>query len=285
MIHVPLVMGAVVPTYNLPDQAGQPIALRFTGPILADIYLGKITKWNHPAIASVNPGQTLPDLKIEPVHRRDGSGTTAIWTDFLCKASARWKSQIGSGTTVTWPGGTAAEKNDGVADAVSRTDGAIGYVELSFALANNLPVGMVKNKAGAFVAPSIEGITTAAASLKPIPPDLRYSLTDAPGQASYPIVGTTWAIVYIDQPSGKGRELARFFRWATGEGQNEARQMRVRAFAARAGATGSAGDRAIGWYGRRAVMTGSHGQLVVEGRWRRPRSVVFVLCLAWRPLT
>ena len=223
MIHVPLVMGAVAPTFNVRDAAGKQVSLRFTGPLLANIFLGNIKKWNDPAIAVNNPGLTLPDQTITVVYRKEGSGTTSIWTDYLSKASADWKSQIGAGTKVNWPVGTAAEKNDGVADMVSRTSGAIGYVELSFALANSLPVGAVKNKAGEFVTPSIDGITAAAAaSLENIPGDMRFSLTDAPGQSSYPIVGVCWAVVFIDQPVGKGAELVKFLRWATTEGQQYA---------------------------------------------------------------
>jgi phosphate transport system substrate-binding protein len=189
----------------------------------------------------------LPDLKIEVVYRKGGSGTTAIWTDYLSKSSARWKSQVGSGSKVEWPVGTAADKNDGVADAVSRTEGAIGYVELSFALANNLPVGKVKNKAGVFVEPSIESIVAAAASLQTIPDDLRYSLTDAPGEASYPIVGTAWAMTFVDQPPEKGRELARFLHWATTEGQAEAADLRYgRLPQALVGKAGAVIDRLTG---------------------------------------
>jgi phosphate ABC transporter phosphate-binding protein len=219
VVHVPLVLGAVVPTYNLPLEAGAD-ALRFTGPILANIYLGKITKWNDPAIAVSNPGLKLPDLPITVVYRKDGSGTTSIWTDYLSKTGSQWKDAVGTGTLVKWPVGVGAEKNDGVADLVNRTSGAIGYVELSYALTNGLPCGQVKNAAGAFVAPSIAGVTAAAgASAHAIPDDMRYSLTDAPGTASYPIVGTAWALIYVDQPSVKAEELANFFRWATTDGQ------------------------------------------------------------------
>lgn len=218
LLHVPLVLGAVVPTYNLTLE-GEAKPLRFTGPVLAGIYLGTITRWNDPAIAVNNPGVKLPDLPIAPVYRSDGSGTTSIWTDYLAKASAAWHEQVGVGTKVAWPVGVGAEKNDGVADAVSRTGGALGYVELSYALANGLPVGQVKNAAGMFVAPSIESVTAAAASLGSVPDDLRFSLTDAPGAAAYPIVGTAWALLYARQPYGKGKELADFLSWATTDGQ------------------------------------------------------------------
>lgn len=219
MLHVPLVLGAVVPTYNVPQESGG-APLRFTGPVLAQIYLGRIKNWNDPAIAVNNPGVKLPDLPIMPVYRSDGSGSTSIWTEYLAKASAEWKDQVGTGTKVKWPVGTGAEKSNGVADAVSRTTGGIGYVELSYALSNGLPVGQVKNAAGSFVTPSIDSVTAAAvASLHSIPADMRYSLTDAPGAASYPIAGTSWALLYADQPYGKGKELAEFLKWATSDGQ------------------------------------------------------------------
>jgi phosphate transport system substrate-binding protein len=219
ILHLPLVLGAVVPTYNVPP-AGTNVALRFTGPLLANIFLGQITNWNDPAIAVNNPGVKLPDLPITVVYRKDGSGTSSIWTDYLSKASAVWKERVGSGTKVAWPTGIGAEKNDGVADAVSRNRGAIGYVELSFALANGLPSGQVKNAAGAFITPSIESVTAAAAgALDKIPGDFRFSLTDAPGPASYPIAGTAWAVLFVDQPSIKQVEMLDFLRWTVGEGQ------------------------------------------------------------------
>ncbi len=220
VLHIPLVMGAVVPTYNVPDESGKQVQLRFTGALLANIYLGKVTKWNDATIAVNNPGQHLPELDIVAIHRKEGSGTTSIWTDYLSKASADWKVRVGSGTKVEWPVGIAAEKSDGVADAVSRTPGAIGYVELSFALGNGLPAGEVKNETGVFMSASIDSITSAAAgSLHDIPDDLRYSLTDAPGQGSYPIVGTAWAVIYLEQPRGKKDDLVKFLRWATSDGQ------------------------------------------------------------------
>lgn len=227
MMHVPLAMGAVVPTYNVTDEHGHPLQLRFTGPVLANIYLGRIKNWNDPAITVTNPGKTLPDLPIKVVHRSDGSGTTSIWTDYLSKASSEWKSRVGAGNKVEWPTGQGADKNDGVADTVSRLAGAIGYVELSFALTNGLPVGRVKNKAGVFIEPSIESVTAAAAgSLQSIPADLRYSLTDAPGKSSYPIAGSCWAVAFVDQSPEKRAELVKFLRWATHEGQHYVRDLR-----------------------------------------------------------
>ena len=190
VVHIPLVLGAVVPTYNVNDPTGQPLQLRFTGPLLANIYLGVVKKWNDPTIAVNNPGKKLPDLDIHVVHRSDGSGTTSIWTDYLSKASAEWKSHVGAGNRVDWLVGEGAEKNDGVADVVSRVAGSVGYVEFSFALANGLRVGQVKNKSGVFIEPSVDSVTAAAAaSMDEIPADLRYSLTDAPGKSSYPDFG------------------------------------------------------------------------------------------------
>ncbi len=227
VVHIPLVLGAVVPTYNVNDVGGQPLKLRFTGPLLASIYLGLVKKWNDPTIAVNNPGKTLPDLDIHVVHRSDGSGTTAVWTDYLSKVSAEWKSLVGVGNRVDWPIGEGAEKNDGVADAVSRIAGAVGYVEFSYALANGLKVGQVKNKSGIFVEPSVDSVTAAAAgSMQEIPADLRYSLTDAPGKSSYPIAGTCWAVAFIDQPPEKRAELIKFFHWATHDGQHHVRDLR-----------------------------------------------------------
>ncbi|WP_010584199.1 phosphate ABC transporter substrate-binding protein PstS [Schlesneria paludicola] len=221
IVHVPLALGAVAPVCNVTNEAGEPISIRFTGAVLANIYLGKIKTWNDPGIAVSNPGRELPNLDITVVHRSDGSGTTAIWTSYLSKVSSAWKSQIGEGVVVNWPAGIAAEKNDGVADAVSRTAGAIGYVELSYALANDLSVGQVKNKSGVFIGPSVDGISAAAASMAEFPADLRFSLVDAPGTEAYPIVGTCWAIMRINQPSERGEDIVHFLRWITAEGQNE----------------------------------------------------------------
>ena len=223
VFHVPLVMGAVVPTYNLPG-IGQ---LRFTGPLLADIYLGKVTRWNDAALRANNPGVDLPDLPVAVVRRGETSGTTFIWTDFLSRASAEWRGRVGVGTAVTWAVGADAKGNDGVADAVSRKIGAIGYVELSYAVANNLSVGVVKNREGTYVVPSFESVTAAAAALlKDIPDDLRYPLTDAPGKDSYPISGTAWALVPVPKGGKPQPEVIKFLEWATHEGQKSATEMR-----------------------------------------------------------
>jgi eukaryotic-like serine/threonine-protein kinase len=223
VVHIPLALGAVVPTFNLPDLNGQ---LRLTGPALADIFLGKIKKWNHPAIAASNPGLVLPNVDITVVHRSDSSGTTFIWTDYLQKASADWEKKVGAGTKVIWPLGEEGEKNDGVAKAISRKEGAIGYVELSFALERNLKIGLVKNQSGKYVEPTLESVTAAAnASLRIIPGDLRFTLTDAPGEDSYPIAGTAWAVLYSTQTGPRGKELLNFLKWATHDGQMHLKEL------------------------------------------------------------
>jgi eukaryotic-like serine/threonine-protein kinase len=221
ILHIPLVMGAVVPTYNVVNESAEPINLRFTGPVLAQIYLGKITSWNDPAITANNPGLELPDLNITVVTRSDGSGTTNIFTEYLSKASSAWKLQVGQGNLVKWPVGIQAEKNNGVADMVSRTPGSIGYVEYSYALSNNLPIGSVKNRQGSYVMASSETITQSAAGmLQEIPEDLRFSLTDSAGTHAYPIVGTSWAVLHEDQKDDKVQELVDFLTWVTHDGQD-----------------------------------------------------------------
>jgi phosphate ABC transporter phosphate-binding protein len=218
IIHVPLVLGAVVPAYNLPGvAAGQ---LRFTGPVLADIFLGKITKWNDPTLRVVNPGIALPELAIVPVHRQDPSGTTYTWTDYLSQVSGEWRSRIGTATTVKWPGGRQGAGNNGVAGEVSRTVGALGYVELTYALENNLHFGQIKNREGKFIAATPESVSAAVAAHKDMPADSRKSFIDAAGENSYPIVGLTSALLQADQTSNPaGRELVAFLHWAAHEGQ------------------------------------------------------------------
>jgi phosphate ABC transporter phosphate-binding protein len=225
MIHVPLVVAPVVVGYNLPalkDKA----RVRFTGPVLAAIYSGKIARWSDPRLAAANPGVDLPDLAIAVVHRSEGSGTTFVWTEFLSKSSpGGWTPGVGN--VVEWPVGVGASGNDGVAVAVSRTEGAIGYVDLTSALANDLRVGLVKNRTGEYVDPhDPAGVTAAAEALLPgMPDDLRFSLVDAPGPKSYPIAATTWAVFYANPP-GDAKELVAFLRWATHEGQAEAAKLR-----------------------------------------------------------
>jgi phosphate ABC transporter phosphate-binding protein len=212
VIHVPLLMGAVVPAYNL-QEVQKP--LRFSGPVLADIYLGKIKKWNDAALAAVNPGVALPDRDIAVAYRAETSGTTYIWVDFLAKVSPEWKEKVGVATSVRWPAGAGQRNSEGVSGYIERTPGSIGYIELVYALGKkDVQYGSVQNKEGEFVLGSLESVTAAAKNaLKDIPPDLRYSLTNAGGKDSYPISGTTWAVLYVNQPAGTGPAVVDFLRW------------------------------------------------------------------------
>ena len=218
VLHIPVVMGAVVPTYNLPELA-HPI--RFTPEALAGIFLGQIKTWNDPALASANKDLKLPATPLVVVHRADGSGTTYVWVDYLSKVSPEWKTKVGVATSVNWPVGLAGKGNEGVAGTVRQTPGAIGYVELIYALQNKMAVGPVKNQAGNFVEPTIESVTAAAAgALSTIPDDLRYSITNSAAEKGYPISGTTWALVYQDMPAGAERKaLLGFLHWAIHDGQ------------------------------------------------------------------
>jgi phosphate transport system substrate-binding protein len=225
VVHVPLTMGAVVATYHLPPLKDVP--LRFTGDVLAAIFLGEINRWNDPAIQACNPAarSLLPDLPITVVHRSDGSGTTSIWTDYLCQVSSKWKNGPGTGLSVKWPRRkefVPAEKNGGVATEVKNRPGAIGYVELNFALNNTLPVAEIENESGAYVAPSLQSVSAAARQKQDFGPDLRYTLTNVKGKGVYPICGTTWAVLYKKQPGVDRRELIKFLRWAVHEGQTSA---------------------------------------------------------------
>jgi phosphate ABC transporter phosphate-binding protein len=221
MLHVPLVMGAVVPICNVANFDGPPLRIQFTGPLLADIFLGKVVRWNDPGIAASNPDVALPDLPITVVARKDDSGTTNLWTDYLSKVSNDWKAKVGVGNTVSWPVGVQVRKNNGVADLVSRTNGGIGYVDLSYALATSLSHSAVCNRHGVYVEASATSITAAAAAPpQPIPADFRYSLTDSPGADAFPIVGTCWAIFSVDLDPDKREDVIDFLTWATGEGQS-----------------------------------------------------------------
>jgi phosphate transport system substrate-binding protein len=217
VVHIPLAMGAAVPMYNL-EAVKEPLV--FDGTVLADIFLGKITKWNDPALKKLNPDAPLPDMEIIVVHRSEGSGTTHIWVDYLSKVSDEWAKKVGVGTSVNWPVGVGQKGSEGVSGQVKRTPGSISYVELIYALQNNIAFGWVKNKEGIPIKPSLESVTAAAAaSLDQIQDDLRYSLTNAPGKDSYPISGTNWALIYVNQPSDKGKAVVDFLRWCTHEGQ------------------------------------------------------------------
>ncbi len=218
ILHFPTVLGGVVPVYNIP---GLKAELRFSGVTLADIYLGKITKWNDKAIAAENPGVSLPATDIAVVHRSDGSGTTYIFCDFLSKASAEWKGKVGVATSVSWPVGVGGKGNEGVSGLVTQTPGAIGYVELIYALQNKIAFGPVKNAEGVYLKASLESVTAAAAGAGAnMPADFRVSITNAPGKGAYPISSFTWLLLY-ENPKDKGnsKTMVDFFKWALTEGQ------------------------------------------------------------------
>jgi phosphate transport system substrate-binding protein len=217
VINLPTVLGAVVPAYNIPGVSGE---VKFTPDALAEIFLGKITKWNDKAITSVNPGTNFPDKDIIVVHRSDGSGTTFIWTDYLSKVSSDWKSEVGSGTSVKWPIGLGGKGNEGVAGSIRQLQGSIGYVELIYALQNKIPFGSVRNAAGVFLKASLQGVTAAAASAPKMPADFRVSITDAPGKDAYPISSFTWLLIpQQSKDAAKGKILADFLKWMVRDGQ------------------------------------------------------------------
>jgi phosphate transport system substrate-binding protein len=221
ILHIPTVAGADVVTYNLP---GVP-QLRFDGPSIADIFLGRITKWNDPRLGALNPGVALPDADILVVHRADGSGTTFIFVDYLSSVSREWEKKVGRGTAVKWPAGLGAKGNEGVTGQVQQTPGAIGYVELVYAIQNRLPYGSVKNAAGNFIAPSVASVTAALAAAT-IPDDFRFSMVNSPGTEAYPIAGATWLLVYQQQRDvEKGRKIVEFLKWAMIEGEKNAPQL------------------------------------------------------------
>jgi phosphate transport system substrate-binding protein len=223
VVHVPLVVGAVVPVYNL-DGVTDPLTL--SGPVLADIYLGKVTKWDDEAIRELNPSARLPDKEIAVVHRSEGSGTTFIWTEYLSKVSPEWKRKVGVGASVAWPVGEGKMGNADVAARVQALPGSIGYVALNYALEKQLPAARVKNREGVAVQAGPESVAAAADAVPPSESDdLRYSLTDAPGKDSYPICGTTWAVVYARPPRGKAGAVIDFLRWATHDGQEYAEEL------------------------------------------------------------
>ena len=221
VVHVPLVMGAVVAAYNLPD-VKEPV--RISGPVLAGIYLGDIATWDDPALKRLNPDVRLPHQALHAVHRSDGSGTTYIWSDYLSKVSPKWKEKIGIGHSIEFPGGEDGLGNEGVAERVKQTAGSVGYVELAFAHQADLPFCLVQNRQQRFVKANLESVTAAAAGAQ-IPDDLRYSITDAPGENSYPICGTTWAVAFLRQSSPKREKLADFLSWMIHQGQEFAPEM------------------------------------------------------------
>ena len=224
ILHIPTVLGAVVLTYNVPGVNSE---LKFSPDAIAGIFLGKITKWDDPAIASTNEGVQLPANTINVVHRSDGSGTTFVFTDYLSKVSNDWKGGPGAGTSPNWPAGLGAKGNEGVTGQVKQTPNSIGYVELIYAEQNKLPVASIKNSTGQYVKPSLDSITAAAASVAgQMPDDLRVSITNAPGATAYPISSFTYLLVYKDQADQvKGKALVDFLWWATHDGETLAKDM------------------------------------------------------------
>ena len=224
LLHIPTVMGAVVVTYNLP---GISKGLKLNSEDVANIFLGKITKWNDKRIADDNPGVTLPDKAIIVVHRSDGSGTTSIFTDYLAGVNSDWAQKVGKGASVKWPVGLGGKGNEGVAGQIKTTQYTIGYVELAYAFENKLPYATLKNRAGSWVEPSIQSTSAAAAAaIKNMPADYRISLVNQPAKDAYPVVGFTWLLVYQDQKDKtKGKKLVEFLNWSLHKGQKMAAPM------------------------------------------------------------
>jgi phosphate transport system substrate-binding protein len=224
ILHFPTVLGAVVPTYNIP---GVNAALNFTPEALAGIFLGKITKWNDPAIAAANKGVTLPAGDIVVVHRAEGSGTSFIWTDYLSKVSDEWKNKVGKGAAINWPVGLGGKGNEGVTGQIKNTPNSIGYVELIYAVSNNIPYGNIKNSSGSFVKAELATVTAAAAgAAKSMPDDFRVSITDAPGKNAYPISSFTWLLIPEKFSDAAKRDaLKGFVKWMLTDGQNYTEQL------------------------------------------------------------
>ena len=219
LVHIPTVLGAVVPVFNVPGASN----LRFSGEVLADIFLGKISTWNDSRIAADNPGVKLPDQKIIVIHRSDGSGTSFIWTDYLSKVSKEWENGPGKGTSPAWPVGVGGKGNEGVAGYVRQMPGSIGYVELIYALQNKITFGAVKNAAGTWTTASIDGVTEAAASIKQMPSDYRVSITNAPGKDAYPISSFTYLHIpaHAADPA-KGKVIMDILSWIITSGETQA---------------------------------------------------------------
>jgi phosphate transport system substrate-binding protein len=224
ILHLPTVLGADVPVYNLPGVSGE---LKFSGTLLADIFLGKVTKWNDPALVKLNPQAKLPATDITVVHRSDGSGTTYIWVDYLAKVSPEWKKRVGVATSVNWPTGVGGKGNEGVSGLVQQVPGSIGYVELIYALQNKIAYGSVQNLAGEFLRASTQSVTAAAASAAAkMPADFRVSITNAEGKGAYPISSFTWLLLY-ENPKDKAQSKAMvdFVKWALSDGQKFAAEL------------------------------------------------------------
>ena len=218
ILHFPTVLGADVPVYNIPGVTAE---LKFTGPVLADVFLGKVAKWNDPAIAKLNSGVNLPSTDITVVHRSDGSGTTYIWVDYLAKVSPEWKAKVGVATSVNWPTGVGGKGNEGVAGLVTQTPGSIGYVELIYALQNKISYGSVQNMSGEFSKANVESVTAAAASAAgKMPADFRVSITNAPGKGVYPVSSFTWLLLYENSKNkAHAKIMVDFMKWALADGQ------------------------------------------------------------------
>ena len=223
ILHIPTVLGAVVPAYNIPGVTGE---IKFTPEILANIFLGKINNWSDPALAKINPDVKFPSQPIIVIHRSDGSGTTYIFTDYLSKVSSEWANTVKKGTTVSWPIGLGGKGNEGVAGQIRQLQGSIGYIELIYALQNNITYGSVKNAAGTFVKASLDGVTEAAASVKSMPADFRVSITNAPGKTAYPISSFTWLLIPTQaKDAAKGKIIADFLNWMSTDGQKSTTQL------------------------------------------------------------
>jgi phosphate transport system substrate-binding protein len=218
ILHLPTVLGAVLPIYNL---QGVTAELKFSGPLLADIFLGKVTKWNDPAIEKLNSGVKLPATDITVVHRSDGSGTSYIWNDYLAKVSPEWKKKVGVATSVQWPAGIGGKGNEGVSGLVTQTPGSIGYVELIYALQNKIAYGSVQNMAGEFIKADVKSVSAAAAeAASKMPADFRVSITNPPGKGVYPISSFTWILLYENPKDKKQSQMmVDFMKWALSEGQ------------------------------------------------------------------
>jgi len=217
ILHIPTVLGAVVPAYHIPGVDGE---VKFTPDALAGIFLGKITTWNDKAITSANPGINFPNQTIIVVHRSDGSGTSYIFTDYLSKVSKDWADGVGKNTSVKWPTGLGAKGNEGVAGMIRQMDGAIGYIELIYAVQNKIPYGSVKNSSGEFIKASLDSVTSAAGSVKTMPADFRVSITNAPGKDAYPIASFTWLLIPLQsKDAAKGKIINDFLNWMVDDGQ------------------------------------------------------------------
>jgi len=222
LIHIPTVLGADVPAFNVPGVE----EIKFSGDVLADIFLGKITNWNDAKLAKDNPGVKLPDQKIIVVHRAEGSGTTFIWTDYLSKVSKEWADGPGKGTAINWPTGVAGKGNEGVAGLIRQMPGALGYIELIYALQNHISFGSVKNVAGNYVKASIDGVTEAAAGIKQMPADYRISITNAPGANAYPISSFTYLLIpTTGGDAAKRKVLKDMLSWIIKSGEGQASQL------------------------------------------------------------